>query len=280
MKKLFIKFLFIMICFVSAACKTDAIQFDVLALPADLFSVCDNYFCYPEPSEIATNYVIQDLRARGSINIPHLAEVRAKLETNPELKASTKNMLDQFKQNEKVDFDVQKLLAKEFNVKSIIIISAYSINEKTPKKRGLWEILEISSAFKINYPFTLVTNVVLTDNVNNVVMWSAKYTKNVSNSDGYFSATNQTQAASQLEKIKMYYKSNVAQNISQNIYLRFFPKDVRTFTVPKKEGEEKPHFVPNALEHLITPEAKFEIEEGKPSVDFQTAEPEDLMFTF
>ena len=280
MKKIFIKFLLIMICFVSAACRTDAIQFDVLALPADLFNVCDNYFCYPEPSEIATNYVIQDLRARGNINIPHLSEVRAKLETNPELKASTKNMLDHFKQNETVDFETQKLLAKEFNVKSIILISAYSTNERNPQRRGLWEVLEISSAFKINYPFTLVTNVVLTDNVNNVVMWSSKYTKNVSNSDGYFSATNQTQAASQLEKIKMYYKSNVAQNISQNIYLRFFPKDVRTFTVPKKEGEEKPHFVPNALDHLITPEAKFEIEEGKPSVDFQTAEPEDLMFTF
>ena len=77
MKKIFIKFLFILICFVSAACRTDAIQFDVLALPADLYSVCDNYFCHPEPSEIATNYVIQNLKTHNTINIPYLPEVRA-----------------------------------------------------------------------------------------------------------------------------------------------------------------------------------------------------------
>ncbi len=259
----------------------EAIQFDVLALPADLFSVCDNYFCYPEASEIVTNYVIQDLRAHNNtMNIPYLPEVRAKLEANPELKAATKSMLDSFKQSEKIDFETQNTLSKAFNVKSIILISAYSTNERNKQKRNLWETLEISSAFKINYPFSLVTNVVLTDTVNDVIMWSGKYTKKLSDSDGFFSAVNQTQAASQLEKIKMYYKSNVAQNISQHIYLRFFPRDVRTFAVPKKEGEEKPHFVPNALDHLITPQTKMEIEEGAPSIDFQTAEPEDLMFTF
>lgn len=279
MKKILLNFILLIFIVFASVCKGEAIQFDVLALPADLFSVCDNYFCYPEPSEIATNYVIQDLRAHNTMNLPYLSEVRAKLESNPQLKSATKSMLEQFKNNEKVDFETQKLLAKEFNVKSIIIISAYSTSERTKQRRGLWEILEISSAFKINYPFVLITNVVLTDNVNDVVMWSSKYSKTLSNSEGFFNATSQTQAASQLEKIKMYYKSNVAQNISQNIYLRFFPKDVRTITVPKKEGEEKPHFVPNALEHLITPQTKFEIEEGKPSVDFLNAEPEDLMFT-
>lgn len=280
MKKLLISILFTFIISFMACAKSFAVQFDVLALPTDLFNVCDNYFCNPEPSEIATDYLIENLRAYGNINIPYLAEVRGKLNSQPQLKNATELMLKQYKENEKVDFDIQKQLSKEFNVKSIIIVSSYAKTDKTPAKRSLWEMLEISSAFKINYPIELVTNVVLTDNVNDVIMWSAKYSKIVSDSNGYFYALNQTQAASQLEKIKLYYKENVSKTISQNIYLRFFPKDVRTFDVPKKEGEEKPHFVPNALEHLITPQAKMEIEESSMSIDSPVAEPDDLMFAF
>lgn len=266
---------------VISVCSAHAIQFDVLALPADLYSVCDNYFCYPEPSEIATNYVIQNLKTyNNTINVPYISEVRTKLESNPSLKAATESMLNNFKKSEQVDFETLNQLSKEFNVKSIILISAYSTNDKNPAKRSLWEVLEISSAFKISYPFNLVTNVVLTDTVNDVIMWSSKYNKNVSDTNGYFYAANQTQAASQLEKIKLYYKSNVAQTISQNIYLRFFPSDVRTFKVQKQNDDgEKPHFVPNALEHLITPQAKLELEEGNPSIDSMNAEPDDLMFT-
>ncbi len=278
MKKIIIKFVIFAVCTLASISPTFAVQFDVLALPADLFNICDNYFCYPEPSETATNYVIDNLKTYGNINVPYLNEVRAKLDANPQLKTITANMLNKFKQTDTVDFDAQNALSKEFKVKSIILISAYSTNERTQNRRGLWEILEISSAFRINYPFSLVTNIVLTDTVNDVIMWSGKYTKNVSNSDGEFIALNQSQAASQLEKIKLYYKSVVATNISQNIYLRFFPKDVKTFTVPKKEGDEKPHFVPNALEHLITPQAKLELEQGS-SIDSLNAEPEDLMFT-
>ena len=141
MKKLFSILLFTFVFMFISACRTYAIQFDVLALPADLFSVCDNYFCYPEPSEIVTNYVIQDLRAHNTINIPYLPDVRAKLEANPELKAATKSMLDKFKQNEYIDFETQNMLSKAFNVKSIILISAYSTNERTKQKRSLCEIL-------------------------------------------------------------------------------------------------------------------------------------------
>ncbi len=266
--------------FMCTVCRCHAVQFDVIALPADIFSVCDNYFCYPEPSEIATNYIIQDLKAYNSINIPYLNEVRTKLEANPQLKSATASMLEQFKNTDKVDFDTLNQLSKEFNVKSIILVSAYSVNDKNKAKRNLWEVLEISSAFKISYPFSLVTNVVLTDTVNDVIMWSSKYNKTVSDSNGYFYAANQTQAASQLEKIKLYYKSNIALTVSQNIYLRFFPSDVRTFKVQKNDNDgEKPHFVPNALEHLISPQAKMELEEGNPSIDSLNAEPEDLMFT-
>ena len=110
-------------------------------------------------------------------------------------------------------------------------------------------------------------------------MWSSKYNKTVSDSNGYFLALNQAQAASHLEKIKQYYRNNVAQNIAQNVHLRFFPKDVRTFNVKKQNNEEttSPKFVPGALDHLIKPQMIKEIEEGSANTSDSA---DDLIFDF
>lgn len=273
MKKIAIKIIFTILLLLYTPIKSFAIEFNVLVIPTDIFNICDNYFCFPEPSEIAANYVIQELDSYKRINTVNLNYVRAKLAETPELKTSTQLMLKSFEQTEKIDFQVLNELSKEFGVKSIIIISSYAITDRSATRRDLWEVLEVSSAFKITYPFNLITTAVLTDTVNDVVMWSGKYNKTVSDSNGFFLAQNQAQAASHLEKIKQYYKNNVSKNISQNVRLRFFPKGVRTIEVKKhtENEEDKPIFKPNALEHLIK----------QPYVDqMQEESEEDLIFTF
>ncbi|MDE6138558.1 MAG: hypothetical protein K2F57_03720 [Candidatus Gastranaerophilales bacterium] len=273
MKKIALSILFLLFLLFCSISRVNAIEFNVLVLPTDIFNVCDNYFCFPEPSEVAANYVIQELDTYKRINTIELTEVRTKLEQAPELKQSTQYMLKTFEQTEKIDFTVLNELSKKFGVKSIIIISSYAITDRSATRRDLWEVLEVSSAFKITYPFNLTTTAVLTDTVNNVVMWSGKYNKTVSDSNGFFLALNQAQAASHLEKIKQYYKNNVSKNISQNVRLRFFPKGVRTIEVKKQveNEDDKPIFKPNALEHLIK----------QPFVDqMQEDSEEDLIFTF
>lgn len=269
MKKILFKILFTICLVLFSTTRVQAVQFDVLVLPTEIFNVCENYFCFPEPSEIAANYVIQNLEQYKTINVTDLATVRATLNNNPTLKNDTEQMLTTFEQTEKIDFDTLKALSKEFDVKSIIIISCYAITDRSSTKRSLWEVLEISSAFKITYPFNLTTTAVLTDTVNNVVMWSSKYNKTVSDSNGYFLALNQAQAASHLEKIKQYYRNNVSQNISQNVHLRFFPKDVRTFSIKKQNSEDSnsPQFMPNALERLSKPKSIQELDEGSLNTD-------------
>lgn len=254
MKKIFFKIIFGLFIFTCTSMQSIAVDYNILVLPTDIFKVCDNYFCFPEPSEIAAKYVINDLNSYKSINLVNLSEVRAKLEKNEELKFKTIDMLESFEQTEKLDFDTLNELSKLFNTKSTIIISSYAITDRSATRRNLWEVLEVSSAFKITYPFNLTTTAVLTDNVNSVVMWSSKYNKTVSDSNGYFLALNHAQAASHLEKIKQYYKNNVAKNISQNVHLRFFPKDVKTFKIKGNEPVEEPAYVPNALDHLIKPQ--------------------------
>lgn len=278
MKNFAVKIIFtIFLLFFTSGC-VNAVQFDVLVIPTDIFNVCDNYFCFPEPSEIAANYVIQDLDMYDTINTIPLSKVRANLNSKPELKQVTIDMLKTFEQTEKIDFQILKELSKEFNVKSVIILSSYAITDRSATRRDLWEVLEVSSAFKITYPFNLTTTAVLTDTVNSVVMWSNKYNKTVSDSNGYFLALNHAQATSHLEKIKQYYKNNVSKNISQNVHLRFFPKDVKTFTVKsnKDSTNEEPTFVPNALDHLIKPQMIKELDEGQSN----SSNYDDFIFEF
>lgn len=275
MKKIFSLIIYTVLLFLGTSGNAMAVQFDVLVLPTDIFEVCDNYFCFPEPSEIAANNVIQNLDRYKTINIVELSAVRERLNQKPELKAATEDMLKTFEQTEKIDFQTLQIISKEFGVKSVIIISCYAVTDRSATRRGLWEVLEVSSAFKITYPFNLTTTAVLTDTVNNVVMWSSKYNKTVSDSNGYFLALSHSQAASHLERIKQYFKANVSQNISQNVHLRFFPKDVRTFSTKPSDtnaGETtEKQFMPNALEKLSKPKMLQEIDD----VQTNTISPED-----
>ena len=276
MKKLALKLLFTLFILFTSILKVQAVQFDVLVLPTDILSVCDNYFCFPEVSEIIAEDVIQNLNTYKNITAIDLSQVREKLSQDSDLKSTTQNMLNQFQNTDKIDFQALKQLSNAFGVKSVALISSYATTDKSQNRRDLWEMLEVSNAFKISYPVTLTTNAVLTDTVNNIVMWSSKYHKEVSDTNGYFLAQNQAQAASHLEKIKLYSKSNIAQNISQNFHLRFFPKEVRTFTPNTKtqtESSQEKHFVPNALDNLITPNMIKELDDGSlntgnPSDDF------------
>ncbi len=287
MKKVIYKVLFTVFLLFGFVGRAEAVQFDLLVLPTEIFNVCDNYFCFPEPSEIAANYVIQDINSYKNMSAIPLAQVRSKLEANPQMKEETRNMLKTFEETEKIDFQTLQKISQEFGVKSVIVISCYAITDRSATRRGLWEVLEISSAFKITYPFNMTTTAVLTDNVNNVVMWSSKYNKTVSDSNGYFLALNQAQAASHLEKIKQYFRTNVSQNISQNVHLRFFPKDVRTFEIKNQDNqagqgaaeEDVKQFMPNALDKLSQPKILKDLEEENSNTN-NTTNTEDFIFEF
>ena len=277
MKRALYKIFLLIFILVFAPIKAHAVQFELLVLPTNLFSVCDNYFCFPEVSEIVAEDVIFNLRQYKNINTRALADVRAKLYTDSALKTKTESVLKKYEETDRIDFQTLQEIAKAFDVKSVLLISCYAVNDKTTLRRNLWDVLEISSAFKISYPFELKTNAVLTDMVNNIVMWSGKYTKSVSDTFGYYSASNQTQAMSQLEKIKQYSSGSISQTISQNVFMRFFPRDVRTFTVKKTEQEveaEPKKFIPNALEHLSNPRMQKEYDSHLPEYS------DDFIFTF
>ena len=219
--------------------------FNVLVLPTDIFSVCENYYCFPEVSEIVAEDVITNFNSKGAITAPNLYDVRKKFAENPALKSTAIKVLNKYKTSNSLDFTGLKTLAQNFNSKSVILISSYV---QEGMKRSPWEILEISSAFDAINTYTLETNAVLTDNINDIVMWSGKYKKTLGNRDSCFWAKNFAFANSQLEKFKLYSHDNVAKSISQNITLRFFPK-TPTAIKPKSVNTEPQNaeFRPNPL---------------------------------
>ena len=272
--KLFLAFILLII----SGVKAHAVQFDLLVLPTDIFSVCDNYFCFPEVSNIVAEDVIQNLNNNKDINVKTLSQLRQKLNSDYQLKQKTIKVIDAYAKNDKIDFNNLNDIAKNFGVKSVLLIDTYAINDKTQLRRNLWDTLEITTAFKITYPFQLKTNAVLTDCVNSLVMWSGKYSKNISDRYGYYSAQNQTQALSQLEKIKQYSYDIISKNISQNVYMRFFPKDVRTFSIKKEKSDNSaPKYVPNALEHLSDPHIRKELDNNS-NQKFRDFDLDDFVF--
>lgn len=219
--------------------------FKVLVLPVDLFSVCENYYCFPEVSEIIAEDVINNFNKQGKIAAPNLYDVRKKFAADPKLKASAVNTLNRYKNKNSVDFTSTKAVAKAFDAKSVLLIS--SLVSQETSKRNIWEVMEVSSAFEAYNAYTMETNAVLTDNVNDVVMWSGKYKRTLGDNETRFWAVTSSQAASQLEKLKFYSRDIISKDIAQNITLRFYPKVTKPVVPRSTEKTEKTDFRPNPL---------------------------------
>lgn len=280
MRKLFFILIFIFLMSLFPSNKAYSYSYDLVVLPVDILNSCDNYYCLPAVSNIVAEDVIKKLNNIDGVSVKNLYDIRKKLNSDTNLRNLTISLLNQYKITNRVNFEKIKKISDGFDVKSVLLVDAYSNTEKTPAlHRNLWEILEISSAFDISYPFNLVVESVLTDSVNNIIMWSAKFNKTVSNTNGYFVADNYEQALSQLEKIKMYSKSNISENISQNIYLRFFPREMRSDSLNLNKGEEsnQPKFMPNALDNLTPSKILEELEKEK-SRSYDN--PNDFIFQF
>lgn len=246
--KIFSKLLLIFALFIGSA--TFSEQFKVLVLPVDLFTVCENYYCFEEASTIIANDTINYLNKNGRIATFDLYDVRKQLNGNQQLKSSATYALNKYKNSNSIDFDSLKKLSEGFGAKSILLISSQVGN------RSIWEILEVSSVFEAINNYSLATNTVLLDNVNDIVMWSGKYTRNLGDSESRYWAKSASQAISQYEKIKYYSKDIISKSIAQNIIQRFYPKAIKQ-TIPKAKPQST-DFKPNPLENIkIHPEKDY-----------------------
>ena len=226
----------------------NAEPFKILVLPVDLLNVCENYYCFPESSEIFSNDVINNLKQNKKIITFDLYEVRKKIAENPQLKSYTLTALNRYKNSDNLDFIALKKISEAFDVKSILLISS-SVNQKNVK-RNIWEVLEITTAFEAYNNFSLHTNAILVDNANDIVMWSGKYDRPLGDNEARFWAKNMANATSHLEKISLYSKEIVSKNITENVILRFYPKTIVTTEIKPATQTQTKDFRPNVLDGI------------------------------
>ena len=75
----------------------NAITFNVVTLPADLYNTHENYFGFVEPSEIFAEDIITNLNAsKGKVVSPDLYRVRSVLDYATSLKNSLNSALRKF----------------------------------------------------------------------------------------------------------------------------------------------------------------------------------------
>lgn len=201
-----------------------AVTFNVLVLPADVVNVCNNYYCYDEVSNIVAEDVVENFSMSNAIASPSIDLVRAKLNSNPSLSTVTQNTLRKYSRANNLDMQSIKNISDAFGAKSVLLISSAVTTKNSNLKRGVWEILDLSSGFDLVYPYELETNAVLIDTVNGLVMWSGNFHKKLGNGNNEFQAKTPAQSALKLEQLQMYSKAIVARSIAQNVTLRFFPK--------------------------------------------------------
>ncbi len=203
-----------------------ALTFNVVVLPVDLNRVCENYYCYPEISEIVAQDLIKYFNSGVKVHAPSLFEVRKALAQNASLKSSTNNALGKFGRTEVIDFPAMKTIARQFSANSVLLVSNNVVIENSGVKRNVWEVLELSSAMNIAYPYTMETNAVLIDTVNDLVMWSGNYSKKISDNEDNFNAVKSSETFAKLSYFRAYSEDILAKTIAQNVILRFFPKTV------------------------------------------------------
>ena len=184
------KKIFLLIFCIIAGCvmpqSTQALTFNVVVLPVDLNRVCENYYCYPEISEIIAENLIKYFNSTTKVHAPTLFEVRRTLAQNKSLQAAAENALAKFGRNEVIDFPAMKTISRQFSANSVLLVSNSVFIEDAGIKRNVWEMLELSSTMNIAYPYTMETNAVLLDTVNDLVMWSGSYSKNISDNNDNF----------------------------------------------------------------------------------------------
>lgn len=223
--KIVVKFLVMILFFLPL--QAQAITFNVLTLPADLYNMHENYFGFVEPSEIFAEDIITQLNlSGGKVVSPDLYRVRSVLDYDTRLKNSVNAALQKFHYSKYIDYRTFKTVAAKFDAKSVIIIRSYVTSKDNSLKRSIWDVLDITSYFNISHDFYLNTNVILLDVVNDLPMWQNTYVKKISNKEGYFIANNYAQARTQFEKLRKYSHHIVSADAAQNIVLRFFPQVV------------------------------------------------------
>lgn len=209
---------------------------DVFVLPLFMTNSQNyNSYGFETVSEIVANDVIQNFLIGNKINTTRLSAVKALNETSPILK----EIGNKYRKTGLIDFEKLTELSKKNPADKTLLVASY-VEDSNGGMLDAWDVLKFATDFGIDYPYVLVTKVILLDNVDGVALWQKSYSLPLTSKNAAFTAQNYTKALEQYEKVHSYSKNIISKDVEQNLILRLNPKSIDFASQVKKNpnGEE------------------------------------------
>lgn len=222
MKKL-VNIVFIFLLFVAQPCF--AKEYKVLVLPDTLMNKVNDYFVYPEASELVSTDVIRYLNNVPSFNAPQVSTVKSTVNKYPSLKANAVALMKNFKVNYNIDFEALSRLNMYFKADLALMVTSNIDVQNYFLRRTIWDALNIPGATVVDPAYRVSTQVYLIDIRNKRIMWQHTYQKLISSRESRMVAVDYSPQTEQMERVKTYSERFLAPQITQEMQLVVYNVD-------------------------------------------------------
>lgn len=193
------------------------------------------YFIYPQVSEMVAAEVINELNKDAVVTAPALSTVREKLRSQKLLRSSSK-LLDNYRYTYELNFSALKKIAKEFNVTNVLIVTGSLDTVSDFLKPTWWNFLNIPGENIVKTEYRLYTYIALVDLKTETITWQNTYHRQITAPE--FALANATYSPDyrQLTKLKKA-SAVIAQDATyrvENVLTPWFTADKTPPTLQEK----------------------------------------------
>lgn len=194
-----------------------------------------NAYGFETTSEIVAGDIIQNFLLGKKINSPRLNSVKSDCVKSPVVTT----VAEKYKKTGLIDFEkLTSFTAKSLSEQTLLVVSF--VEDKNGLKLDAWDVLKLSSDFNVDYPYVLITKVILVDSNDGVALWQKTYTTPLTSRNCNFVAPNFAKAVEQYEKIRSYSKNIIVKDVEQNLNRRFTAKSIDySKNVKKQVGSDE-----------------------------------------
>lgn len=193
------------------------------------------YFIYPQVSEMVAAEVINELNKDAVITAPALSTVREKLRSQNLVRTSNK-LLDTYRYTYELNFSALKKIAKEFDVTNVLIVTGSLDTVSDFLKPTWWNFLNIPGENVVKTEYRLYTYIALVDLKTETITWQNTYHRQITAPE--FALANATYSPDyrQLTKLKKA-SAVIAQDATyrvENVLTPWFTVDKTPPTLQEK----------------------------------------------
>lgn len=174
---------------------------NVVVISDRVYQANQQYFVYPEVSEMIAQEVINELNREGFVYAPTLSSVRERLK-KADLVVHADKLLRDFHYTYNIDFNALNKIAKKLGADDILLITGGLDTVSDFLKPTWYNFLNIPGENVVKSEYRMYTHFALIDVQNEIVTWQNSYTRHITSPE--FALANATFSPDyrQMTKIK------------------------------------------------------------------------------